>query len=198
MSRRSKTIAASIAVAGCAITLGFMISGSQDAERSATTAQRVDVKPARVPAGRPALRVGALAVADDEDDETPKSTAVPYIGPVHRQVNEEGVVVQYQEIEPGYVQRDSDGEEIVDLDPEPAPVPSLPVNRTPVDPTAFGAASLDELEARVRRQFRVPGDQRVELWMEERDGKMGLAIDTLPPGPIGTEQMLEETSGGSG
>jgi|RhiMethySRZTD1v2_1073278.scaffolds.fasta_scaffold14702_5 hypothetical protein len=157
-------------------------------DRAATVMRGPPLSRAVESKARHGISPEALRAASDEEPAD-RADEVPYVGPVHEAVADDGTVVSYQEVAPGYVQTRLDAVDLEQYEPEEeaSPVPSLPAGRTPVDPRTFGFASLEELEADARQRLKIPSDRRVELWSEERHGKKGLAIVTMAPGPRGTE-----------
>ena len=203
MSLRNKAAALVLAaIAGSAIAVGFLGNAPNKSEHRAST-NHAAVEPEPGAAARNAAHATLPSLVDDDDKEveTPAATATEtrFVGPERHEVSSDGVVMHTRALSPGYAHHAVDAVNLDEIEPEPEPAPaparpSLPPGRTPVDPREYGAASLRELEAQVRTRLKIPSEIRVELWTEVRNGKRGLAIDTFPPGPRGTERPLAEPS----
>jgi hypothetical protein len=199
MSLRNKAAALVLAaIAGSAIAVGFLGNAPKKSERHTSTNNTAAAPEPRA-AARNAAHATLPSLVDDDDKEveTPPATETRFVGPERQEMSGEGVVIHTRALAPGYAHHAVDTVDLDEVEPEPEPAParpSLPPGRTPVDPREFGAASLAELEAQVRTRLRIPSEIKVELWTEVRNGKRGLAIDTFPPGPRGTEQLVRELS----
>ena len=180
-----------LTLAGGSLLIAFALGTSADQKphRAPGAKARIETSPAKQPINRPKLPVFPLADEEEEASSGSGEEAIPYVGEVHEEVTADGTVVKSREIAPGYVHRHSLGEvDVADYEPDSVELPGLPEHRTPVDPKAFGFASMADMEAKARRMFKIPSDHQVELWIEERNGKKGVAIDAFPQGPRGTEQ----------
>jgi hypothetical protein len=193
---RSMTLVTIGAVSALALLAAGRFPFERPVEEPRTTSRVTPVEARSSTAHRRAVSPGVSAAAATTARAPAPSDEVPAVGPVIDVAEEDGTVSHYQALPPGYVH-------FAETPPtgvrEETRTPGRPPpNRHPVDPAAFGFDSYEALEARARRMFRVPPDQTVELWMEEREGKMGLAIDVVPDETDGVEMASVSARPGTG
>ena len=152
---------------------------SQSAQQSAERGSRAN---ARSPANRPG------AAAEPVRDLDPFGN--PILGKPHIETSPTGAVLYAAELAPGH--------------PDALPGAALPEARTPepelrtspddpppgharLDPLQYGYDRMSDMERDVRRGLHIPGDHRVVLWAQERDGRQGVAIQVIPPRELAVE-----------